>query len=102
MFFAHREWSRGWLYLWLKYSVCCGRFRSLLAHCGGSRHCSRMSAIEDKPDGRQTRPEPALLTRADPECASQHPRCGTVPLRSPKAEGVRKAPRVLGCFREAT
>jgi hypothetical protein len=34
----------------------------LLAHCGGSRRCSRMSAIDGKPDGRRTRPGPAPST----------------------------------------
>jgi hypothetical protein len=35
---------------------------SPLAHCGGLRQRGGMSAIEGKPDGRRTRPEPPLLT----------------------------------------
>jgi len=34
----------------------------LLALTGGSRRHSKMSAMEAKPDGRRTRPEPTLLT----------------------------------------
>jgi hypothetical protein len=35
----------------------------LLAHSGGSRQCSRMPAMEGRPDGRQTRSAPPFLTR---------------------------------------
>jgi hypothetical protein len=50
-----------------------------LAPSGGSRRCSTMSAIEGKPDGRPTRPEPTLLTRTRlSRC--QLPRCETFSL----------------------
>jgi putative ABC transport system substrate-binding protein len=51
----------------------------------GSRHCSRMSAIEGKPDGRRTRPGPPHLTqlrnkpsgRGDRYSAVQEELCGS-------------------------
>jgi hypothetical protein len=44
-----------------------------MAPTGGSRQHSKTSAMEGKPDGRRTRPEPALLTR------SGHSRTTTAP-----------------------
>jgi hypothetical protein len=52
-------------------------FRSpgpLLAHCGGSRQCSRMSAMEGTPDGRRMRPGPPLGTQTGPSITGHCPR----------------------------
>jgi hypothetical protein len=41
----------------------------VLAPTGGSRRRSSMSAMEDGPDGRRTRPEPSLLTQLGPQAS---------------------------------